>query len=108
MGFVTEQYPIVKSPPVRLTISSSARRRLKKRMDPSKDALMLLWATDAVHDSPHWLANACRRSDLPQETYQTGVVAYVDGVSLIIPQRQYLGQLDGKRLSFRRGAWELQ
>ena len=108
MGFVTEQYPIVKSPPVRLTISSSARRRLNKRMDPEHDALMLLWATDAVHDGPHWLANTCHPADLPKETYDDSIVVSVEGVSLIIPQRQYVKQLDGKRLSFRRGEWLLQ
>lgn len=107
MHYVTDQQPILRSPPVRITVKSAASRFITKKLKPERDTLLFVWGTSGLLDEPGWQVSACPMEDLPEDTLQTSLVTRLGDMPLVIPQQRRAADLDGRTLRCKRGALEL-
>lgn len=103
MHFRTEQRPILRSPPVRITVKSTASRYIRKKLRPERDTLLFVWGTSGLLEEAGWQVSSCPMEDLPEDTLQTSLVTRLGDIPLVIPQSQRAADLDGRTLSYRKG-----
>ena len=88
------------SPPVRLTVKTSAYRYLEGLK--SEDAVYFLWGVDGEDSSSRWVAFA-----FPERQYQLTsrdpFVARVCGVKIVVPEARRVADLDGRTLTCKQG-----
>ena len=107
MHYVTEQQPILRSPPVRITVKSAASRYIKKKLKPQRDTLLFVWGTSGTRETAGWQVTACPMEDLPEDTLQTSLVTKLGDMPLVIPQQRHAPDLDGRTLRYKSGVLEL-
>ena len=97
----TGQWDVSKSTPnVALTVKSSAWRYLSEAIDPETEVLLVTWGSMGSSSEPRWLVSACAKSAIPPRTLDRGHVTRIGDISVVIPQKVRLKDLDGKTLRF--------
>ncbi len=99
----TGQWDVTKTSTVALTVKSSAWRYLKESVDPEKEVLLVSWGSLEPTSNPQWLVSVCARSAISPKTLKDGLVTKIGEVSVVIPQKSRVAELDGKTLRCEEG-----
>ena len=100
----TGQWDVTKSSAaVALTVKSSAWRYLAESVNAETEVLLVSWGSVEPASQPQWLVSACAKSAIPAKTLRESLVTKIGNVSVVIPQKLRVSELDGKTLRCESG-----
>jgi len=95
----TGQWDVTKSTAdVALTVKSSAWRYLAESVNSETEVLLVSWGSIEPTSQPQWLVSVCAKSAIPAKTLDSSLVTTIGEVSVVIPQKLRVSDLDGKTL----------
>lgn len=86
---------------VSLTVRSSAWKHLAKTVDPRREELVFVWGVQGSTSESGWTVAVLPREDeiYPEDDFFRGRLG---DYSVVIPQLDHVGKLDGRTLEYSR------
>lgn len=100
----TGQWDVTKSSSaVALTVKSSAWRYLEESVDADSEVLLVSWGSIEPASRPQWMVSVCAKSAIPAKTLKESLIKKIGDVSVVIPQKLRISELDGMTLRCESG-----